>query len=90
MPQWKDTSSYSRGEKDRTPNSWSLKVGIFDLIVHHHIYYEPSQWLASCSPYVFDNRELKSKDIKKAKAEALKLLKGLLNEAIEELSEVTD
>lgn len=44
-------------------------------------------WLASCYPYVFDQRELKSKDIKEAQCQAVSILEVILRDALDALAE---
>ncbi len=77
MSDWKDITSYSRSDTDKTPKSWALKAGPFRLVVHRHIHYGPNQWLATC-PGVFEHQELESEDADRAKLEAELLLRTLL------------
>lgn len=69
---WKDSSSYDRGDKIRIPTSWRLELYDSQVIgVHRHINYHPDQWLLSSS--LFDRKCIKlgEKDIEKAKKEAI-------------------
>ena len=80
---WKDISSWSRTEKDRSePKSWEAQIGMFRLIVHRYIHYPPDAWLASCRADVFQKLELKSKDIDEAKREAVEKLKVICADAL--------
>lgn len=78
-------SSYSKGDKVRTPNSFNAQCGQFRLCVHHY-YGCGDTWFASCYPTLFSQHSRKSKDIKEAKIEAADLLKKLLTEALEKLN----
>ena len=40
---WNDVSSYSRGDKDRQPNSFEARAGCVRIRVHRHIDY-PGRW----------------------------------------------
>ncbi len=45
--EWKDTTSYSRGERgDAEPRSWSLKAMNSEISVHRHIDY-PGRWMVT-------------------------------------------
>lgn len=80
MPEWKDTSTFSQGDKVRTPNCWRISGGGVTIILHRHIHYEKDDWLMSCEPW-FTTRMLQSKDVDDAKAEALQKVKTALSEA---------
>lgn len=81
---WKDISSYSRNDKDRTPKTWEFAgVGV-RVVVTRHMDYSPDVWLARCEPY-FSIVELKSKDIAAAKNEAMNLVKNCLRKALASL-----
>jgi hypothetical protein len=71
---WKDASSYSKSDTDRSPNCWVAKAGNLRLTLHRHIHYPKDTWLLSCAPF-FDKRVLLSKDIVEAKSEALSLVR---------------
>jgi len=80
--EWKNVTSYSRGEKDRTPRVWDARIGQFRLSVHRHIYFKPDVWLCSCHG-ICDCQPLESKDIDQAKVEALQMFRAILAKAIE-------
>ena len=71
--EWKDTSSYSKSDKERIPTSWCFYAGEIRISVHRHIYYDEDTWLLSCDPF-FNKYELPHKDIEKAKRTALDLV----------------
>jgi len=81
---WKDDSSYSRGDTDRTPKSWLLQAGNgVTLIVTRHIHYPPDMWL--CYSTIFPQYPLAAKDIELAKEEALKMLRYELQATLEDI-----
>ena len=85
MLAWKDETSYSRNETNRTPKTWVAKVGSLRLYVTRHIDHGENDWLCSCDPF-FDIRMLESKEIDEAKAEAVVLLKHELERCMKPLS----
>lgn len=96
--QWKDTTTYSRGDNVREPRIWKLELeNKTVLVVHRHIWYE-NTWLMSASVAgcdVLDKIDLQTNDIKQAKARAVmgfrKYLadyKEVIDAAISMLSEV--
>ena len=88
MIEWKDTSSWSRNEKDRSvPKEWTAQVGKFTLIIHHHIDYDPDKWLLTCRPFLFEAHELASTDIGLAKCQAVAKLQVVCREAIEVIND---
>ena len=86
MIEWKDTSSWSRGDVDRTPKSWTAEIGRFRLVVHRHRSYEPDKWLATCYPGVFSEFELASKDVDEAKCQAVAKLQAVCSDVIREIT----
>lgn len=83
---WKDVSSFSRGDKDRTPKAWSFEAGKLKISVHRHIHYPPETWLATCEPF-FSNKELTEENEASAKAEALNSIQTLLENAINDIKD---
>lgn len=83
MSNWKDVSSYGKGE-DQTPKSWECRAGAFKMCVSRYVRGEPDRWYLSCLPW-FDFRELKSTDTEEAKCQAKNLVQAELEKAISEL-----
>jgi hypothetical protein len=73
-PTWKDTTSYSRSDTDRTPCEWTLSVGLLKIVVHHYMHYPPDMWFVTCPKVGLERQRLVAKDIDKAKREALLLV----------------
>lgn len=81
---WKDETSYSRTNKERTPSTWKItleEIG-YDIIVTRHIYYKDT-WLLSCRKIDIDMCNLKTNDIEEAKQKALQIVEERLNELVE-------
>lgn len=58
---WKDTTSFSQGDKLRTPTTWSAEAGVFRVIVTRgHINYR-GKWIMHIYPGVLDCHDLKLK-----------------------------
>lgn len=49
MSDWKDITSYSKDDKDRTPTSWALQLGggLRIVVTKGHIYYK-GLWVMHC------------------------------------------
>ena len=71
---WKDATSYSRDDKDRTPRTWSVEIipGMRAAVTRRH---GLNGWYLNCEPW-FTARPLESIAIEDAKAEAEALLKS--------------
>lgn len=85
---WRDVSSFSREEKDRTPESFSLELNHCEIGVHRHIYY-PGAWLAHCWELNVKDKVLKSVEIEQAKKEAIKLCCEMAEDIYTELKRLT-
>ena len=86
---WKDVSSYSRGDKERIPTILELRrLSPFNtrLILHRHIYY-PNTWVVSCKGTDIDKVDLHTDNVEEAKCLAvdyiIKYAEGLLNKWID-------
>lgn len=80
MAKWKDKIKASElYEAD-------LFFGEFRLTIHRHVYHPPNVWLASCHG-LFSQSVLKSIDPEDAKIEAVKLVRAVLEHALEDISE---
>ena len=50
-PQWKDATSYRKGETDKEPTTWTLRLdGVYVAITKSHIYYKGT-WIMSFEPW---------------------------------------
>lgn len=72
MINWEDATSYSRGDKERIPSIWHLKVGCLRIAIHRLIRMEG--WFVTCYALDIENNPLCSEDINKAKIEGLQLV----------------
>jgi len=67
--EWKDATSYSRGQVDRTPTTFSAQCGPLRLVVtSSHIHY-PGKWVAHGFP-IFENKRLAATSCEVAQVEA--------------------
>lgn len=81
---WRDVSSWSKYDTDRTPKTWELTIGRIKLCVTRSIYTATDEWLACCEPFL-SQHTLKSKEITEAKREAELLLGDMLTNSLNAL-----
>lgn len=81
---WKDTTSYARGDK-REPRTWRALAGPIAIVVTRHINYSPDQWLVSCDLLAPFPVALESRDLEDAKSEAIGLVRGKALEIVQAL-----
>lgn len=78
--QWKDETSYSRGDKERVPTTFTATCGPLMLAVTSgHVYY-PGRWVGHCRP-LFDTKPLKATSREEAQAEVVQLAREWMNAA---------
>lgn len=82
---WEDTSIFYQGDNDRVPHEFTLKIGEFAIVVHRHTSYPKDMWLATCKPYLFIQRVLKSKDIKEAQCQAVAIFDVIIRDSVKAL-----
>ena len=66
MLQWKDISSYSRNDKERTPTVLELRVDGLRIVIHRIIHYP--EWYVSCYDLNIEDKCLYTEDLEEAKA----------------------
>lgn len=81
--QWKDGTSYSRGDKDRTPKAWDLELSHARLTVHRYL--NCVGWFLSSPGLGISTRPLREADLEAAKAEALRYVLTLLEQMGDEV-----
>lgn len=82
MATWKDKQqSYT----NKTVVASEIQYGIFNICIHHHIHYEPDDWLVTCHELAI-KKLLKSKDLNDAKKEVEVMIKEILDNAIKDIS----
>lgn len=84
MATWKDVSSYSKSDTDRSPKSVELVAGRVRIAVTRYIH-NPGVWHLNCDALRFNYRELESEELEAAKAEALRIVHAELASAAEEV-----
>lgn len=84
MANWKDATSYSRGDKDRTPTVLEINLGAYRLVVmSSHIYY-PGKWVMTLRPLIESPFELNVETLEEAKVKAIEYTKELLTRTTNE------
>jgi hypothetical protein len=76
--EWKDESSWGRGDVDRTPKTWSAQVGSWRLVVTRR--HQLEGWFVRFGDLF--NYRLEHQDIEGAKREASLLVRDTLMEAL--------
>lgn len=74
---WKDISSFSKAETDRSPKTFELKANGIRIVVMRHRDYPLGTWVARAEPY-FSELQLKSIDSDSAQKEAIEIVKNCL------------
>lgn len=78
--EWKDATSYIRGQVDRTPDTFSAQCGPMRLVVTSgHIYY-PGKWVAHAFP-LFENKTLTATTREEAQDEVVQMVRDWLSAA---------
>lgn len=91
-PQWQDITSYSRGQADRIPSTWQLRLtrDVVITITRGHIY-DRDNWVMHCRPW-FDTWSLQlpstPENRDEAMAQAVALVRGQINEVVAALREI--
>lgn len=85
-PQWKDVTSYSRDQKDRTPDSWQLRLtrDVVITITRSHIY-DRENWVMHCRPW-FDTFSLQLPSTPENRDEAMAQAVALVRDKISTLA----
>jgi hypothetical protein len=73
--EWKDVTSYSRNDKERTPTTFEVKEGPLRIVITcGHIYHRP-EWVMHCHAVAIDGHPLKKGATKEqAETEALQIV----------------
>ena len=86
---WKDSTSYSRDDKERVPTAWTTNTSELSItIVKAHIYY-PGQWVMHCFALSMDTIKMKIPDTattSQAQELAVKMVKDRLEKLLDSLS----
>lgn len=78
---WKDTSSFSQGDKVRIPATFTLLAGGLKVVVTRHIHAEPDEWVLNCEPW-FRHTIVGKGSADEAKSAALALVRNKLRSTL--------
>lgn len=88
---YKDITTHSRGDKDRTPRVLENETSGIKFKVHKHIYYG-DEWLFTCRELGVEHLRLNTNDMEKAKengiVEMIKLLGEKINQYEKAIAEI--
>lgn len=79
---WKDVTTFSRGETNRTPHVWQADVPMVRLLVLDNHIYCKGMWAVTCHPFSSDPIPLQSKD----RDDAMRKATGMLADVIRKLA----
>lgn len=87
MTEWVDQTSYARGDKERIPSVWVLRLtrNVKISVVRSHIY-DRENWVLHCDPW-FDTFSLKLPSTVENRDEAMSRATALVREKITELAD---
>jgi hypothetical protein len=83
--EWKDRSSFSQGDKVRTPKTFEALAGGLQITVTRHIHHEPTDWVLICEPF-FANTVIGNGTADDAKSAALDSVRAKLRAALDALT----
>jgi hypothetical protein len=82
--QWKDISSHSQRDTDRTPKTWALNVAGLKVVVTRHIHHAPTDWVLTCEPW-FEQKVISNGTADEAKDAALVAIRSKLAAGLDAL-----
>jgi hypothetical protein len=90
MSEWKDATSYQRGDRERKPTTFEICDGPLRLVVlSGHIHY-PGKWVFHCFDLGFDTHLLaEAKTVDEAKRLAIHLVSERLQDMIAALTRIS-
>jgi hypothetical protein len=86
---WKDSTSYSQGQKDRKPTAHTIRTeGLTITVTKGHIYY-PGVWIMHCHQVGMKEIELGTETEEESKIEAVRLVKSKLATLLDQVNSIT-
>ena len=83
--EWKDISSFSQGDKVRTPRTFEMRAGKLKICVTRHFHYAPTDWVLICDPW-FSQTVISEGSAEEAQDAALVAVRHNLAEAMKLLT----
>lgn len=83
---WRDTSSYSRSQREQAPSVLTTTIGKIDITVHRHIFYKG--WVLSSRELDIQTEQLDFENLEDCKKQALEKVTTLLERKIKEFQDV--
>lgn len=73
MSAWVDSTSYSRDDRERVPQTWTIKFADdFHVTITRHVHYPADAWLLYCPALGISHTETPYTDLEQSKAWALR------------------
>lgn len=89
MAKWKNTTSYSRDDKEKVPTTWELTIPGVRVIVHRWIG-DDTGWYGTCRELGEDKRRLTKSFIEEAQEEFLNYLAKKAQQIFTQISKAAD
>lgn len=87
---WEDATSYSQGQKGKTePSTWEVKMPALGNVAVTRWLNDRENWYLHCRQLGIREHLLSSKDLEKAKSEALKVVYDKLTAFVSDVSRAT-
>jgi len=80
---WNDITSYSKGDKERTPKVLRTRIKNFEITIHRHIYYE-NTWLLTTDDFQIEKEDLYTDKFEEAETRAIDCILDKLRLYIED------
>jgi len=84
-PSWKDVSSFSRSDTDRTPKAFEYRTKSLRISVHRSIYGAKVDWFVTCYDVRIEKHPLAAMPAEEAMTEGMAHVKARLAAMISEL-----
>jgi len=86
---WKDTTSYSRDDKERNPTTFTTTTNTVKITVTCGHINHRGVWVMHAHPFGINTKELKAKTLEDAKAEAIGIVKAKAAKIVSDLDAIS-
>lgn len=81
---WKDETSYSQGDKERIPRTWTARAGGLILTISRHVHLPPDAWVGYCRQLGIE-QQLRGTTKREAQKELIFIVEQRLRELLRSL-----
>lgn len=87
--EWKDVTTYSRGDKERKPTTWEIKGGSLKIDVTCGYIHRKGEWIMHCFAVGIDTYHLKYAETKEqAQEAALRMVRTKIQSMLEDIDAI--